>query len=85
MTALFDIVKERSRQQEVEGFEDSHDAQYTDDELVTAAVCYALDSTGELPQSWPWDSKWWKPTDRRRNLVKAAALIAAEIDRMDND
>lgn len=26
---------------------------------------------------------WWKPGNRRRCLVKAGALIAAEIDRMD--
>lgn len=33
---------------------------------------------------WPWDKKWWKPTpdDRIRELVKAGALIAAEIDRL---
>jgi hypothetical protein len=32
---------------------------------------------------WPWDDKWWKPSDDPvRNLVKAGALIAAEIDRI---
>ncbi|MFA5300246.1 MAG: hypothetical protein WC389_18820 [Lutibacter sp.] len=33
---------------------------------------------------WPWDGKWWKPTpdDPVRQLVKAGALIAAEIDRI---
>jgi hypothetical protein len=33
---------------------------------------------------WPWDGKWWKPTpdDPIRQLVKAGALIAAEIDRL---
>lgn len=34
-------------------------------------------------QIWPWDRLWWKPTDRRRDLVKAAALILAEIERLD--
>ena len=32
---------------------------------------------------WPWDGKWWKPTAPRRDLVKAAALILAEIERLD--
>jgi hypothetical protein len=32
---------------------------------------------------WPWDGKWWKPTTARRDLVKAAALIVAEIERLD--
>lgn len=33
---------------------------------------------------WPWERKWWRPTPRRRvrELVKAGALIAAEIDRL---
>lgn len=32
---------------------------------------------------WPWGEGWWKPTDRRRDLVKAGALIVAEIERLD--
>ena len=32
---------------------------------------------------WPWDRKWWKPTNRRQDLVKAGALIVAEIERLD--
>lgn len=32
---------------------------------------------------WPWQSQWWKPKDRRSNLVRAAALIVAEIERLD--
>lgn len=33
---------------------------------------------------WSWDEQWWKPSpeDRVRELVKAGALIAAEIDRL---
>lgn len=32
---------------------------------------------------WPWHPDWWKPSDDPiRNLVKAGALIAAEIDRL---
>jgi hypothetical protein len=36
-----------------------------------------------LPDNWPddWDEKYWKPTRPVRDLVKAGALIAAEIDR----
>jgi len=32
---------------------------------------------------WPWSGQWWKPTTARRDLVKAAALIVAEIERLD--
>lgn len=32
---------------------------------------------------WPWEDDAWKPSDDPiRNLVKAGALIAAEIDRL---
>lgn len=32
---------------------------------------------------WPWADEWWKPSDDPiRNLAKAGALIAAEIDRL---
>jgi len=37
-----------------------------------------------VPCDWPWEPQSWKPTpnDRVRELVKAGALIAAEIDRL---
>ena len=33
---------------------------------------------------WPFSKEWWKPDyqDPVRNLIKAGALIAAEIDRL---
>lgn len=35
---------------------------------------------------WPWSLEWWKPSpdNRIRELQKAGALIAAEIDRLIN-
>jgi len=37
----------------------------------------------ELPSDeWPWGDKFWNPQNPLRDLVKAAALIAAEIDRL---
>lgn len=39
--------------------------------------------TAPMPETWPWDRSWWKPRDPRRNLVRAAALIVAEIERLD--
>lgn len=32
---------------------------------------------------WPWSRAWWKPASRRRCLIKAGALILAEIERID--
>lgn len=37
----------------------------------------------ERPRLWPWSYRRWKPSDRRRNLIKAGALILAEIERLD--
>ena len=87
--AAIDVLAERQRQQSVEGWTPEHDDQYEDGELVDAAACYAQDSSlwdcaGEPPCDWPWPDEWWKPTnDMRRNLIKAGALILAEIERRD--
>lgn len=86
------IAAERRRQLEIEGWSDLHDAQHTNFELSDAAVSYAISGyggpyshprTGFPPETWPWDADWWKPSpDPIRNLVRAGALIAAEIDRL---
>jgi hypothetical protein len=31
---------------------------------------------------WPFPSKWWKPKSELQDLIRAGALIAAEIDRI---
>jgi len=36
----------------------------------------------EQPDSWPWEEKDWKPKDPISDLIKAGALIASEIDRL---
>lgn len=80
--AARDVLAERRRQVSAEGWTPEHDDQHKTGELAKAATCYA--SVYPLAASyWPWDLKWWKPSDRRRNLVKAAALILAEIERLD--
>lgn len=40
-------------------------------------------SAGCPSPPWPWSREWWKPKDPRRDLVRAAALIVAEIERLD--
>ena len=36
-----------------------------------------------IPKRWPWAVEWYKPKDRRRDLIRAAALLVAEIERLD--
>lgn len=92
--AWFDVQAERRRQVEAEGFDASHDDIATRGQIARAAGCYALHAGGigtQWPAGvgngsalfWPWDKEWWKPKSARENLVRAAALILAEIERLD--
>lgn len=87
------IAHERQRQIVVEGWTPEHDDEHVAGELLVAAKAYieaALNANEahsveyEMPPfDWPWHSSWWKPADDPiRNLEKAGALIAAEIDRL---
>ena len=85
--AVLDVAAERRRQIEAEGWTPEHDDEHSVGELAKAAACYVLVSAGFNPDAtinvWPWHRLWWKPSDKRRNLVKAGALILAEIERLD--
>lgn len=92
------ITLERKRQIEKKGFTSEHDDKHVNGELSAAAGSYtALASIQTNRQVhmqvkpsemdphplWPWDESTWKPSDDVvRNLVRAGALIAAEIDRV---
>lgn len=80
------IVAERERQVTTEGYTPEHDASMPPGELGRAGVCYARGALDEYvtsapPPEWPWDVEWWKPKSHQRDLIRAGALIAAEIDR----
>ena len=90
--ALSIIGEERDRQVNRLGWTPEHDDEHTNGELVRAAACYALPPASYVrsghigkPSLWPWDMAWWKPTpeDRITELVKAGALIVAELERLD--
>lgn len=97
--ALRDVVAERQRQVSVEGWTPEHDDQHWENEMARAAECYVSHYRGrgwtydesapsvycdeEAPNAWPWDEQWWKPKNPRRDLVRAAALLIAEIERLD--
>lgn len=91
--ALDLIAAERERQKSGEGWTAEHDDAHTDGSLAHAAAAYAM--PGDVRSMfdefggnalWPesWGIEWFKPTphDRVRELVKAGALIVAEIERL---
>jgi hypothetical protein len=81
------IAEERQRQITKEGWTTEHDSEHDYHELARAAACYAVPAQFRHIKLWPFHMKWWKPTpnDRIRELVKAGALIAAEIDRLNSE
>lgn len=92
--AVLDVAAERRRQIEVEGWTPEHDDQHGDQSMSIAAACYALADmraalsvqTVRVDGLWSWTGwalSWFKPKDRRSNLVRAAALLLAEIERLD--
>jgi hypothetical protein len=85
-----DVLIERRRQVEVEGRTPEHDDKYAQGDLAEAAGTYALHAYDAAtldgtPAWWPWEAKWFKLGTPRRNLVKAGALILAEIERLDRE
>jgi len=109
--AAADVLAERRRQVEAEGWTPEHDDQHSDGELAQAAAVYAHPLAIKLVEPiaarerrddpWPWHDSadvsggrgdcpcwgwvraWFKPRTRRRDLVRAAALLLAEIERLD--
>ncbi|VGH91136.1 hypothetical protein [Klebsiella pneumoniae] len=81
--AINDVIAERQRQLTVKGFSTEQDDTYVGFQLSAAAICYI--EPMEAENYWPadWYDDRFKPTDTRRNLIKAAALIIAEIERLD--
>lgn len=87
--AATDVLAERRRQVEAEGWTPEHDDEHARGEIALAAACYALSAVGVRGgdnaqlRFWPWDDDWWRPSTPRRDLIKAGALILAEIERLD--
>lgn len=100
-----EVLAERQRQIDAEGYDASHDDDHSPEDIVRAGLTYALlslahpDHRGDVSIGlnsggvkinwkdhakllWPWvDGP--KPKNMRRDLVRAAALLIAAVDRMD--
>lgn len=95
ITGIEMIIKERLRQLQEEGWTPEHDDTWREGELANSAAAYAMtyemrDYLGHhnLETIFSFRSEWWKPArndsydERKKELAKAGALIAAEIDRL---
>lgn len=91
-SAAREVLTERIRQIMVEGYTTEQDDQYTTGQLADAASAYAAWArTWNLPYAqcthtpalWPWAPETWKPQSQRQMLIKAGALILAELERLD--
>ncbi|MFJ5319221.1 hypothetical protein [Pectobacterium versatile] len=95
-SAMKDVIAERQRQISAEGWTPEHDDdEHSMGELALAGSCYAYAAGCLFPggglgyhewpslKFWPWGEECWKPSNPRRDLVKAGALILAEIERLD--
>lgn len=94
--AARDVLAERQRQISAKGYDHAHDDEHVNEEISAMAAFYAMpegarawdatstgygDTLGEamIPHRWFMPS----PCERRRELVKAGALVLAEIERLD--
>lgn len=91
LTAEGAIAAERRRQIEVEGWTPEHDDEHDDGQLLRAGMIYLhwgtelgapWDAGAGAPMTWPWAPEWFKPKDRRANLIRAGALFLAERQRL---
>lgn len=92
---VFVIDAERRRQLYQEGYDSRHDREHVRGELADGAAVYAMTEESlkkymlwspnpDVPSLWPFEEAMYKPTpnNRVRQLAKAGAMIAAEIDRL---
>lgn len=84
-----EVLDERRRQVYPEGYSTEHDDDHEEGDLAAAAACYAIYPHmivyPNQEKVWPWGGKDGEPKihERRRSLVIAAALLVAEIERLD--
>jgi hypothetical protein len=90
--AMLDVIGERVRQVTDLGYTADHDDVHADGSLSEAAAVFVLNAYGYSTHTFgygslnvwdAWGVAWFKPKSLRRDLVRAAALIIADIERID--
>lgn len=97
LSATADLVLFERAKQVAMGHDAKHDDLHTLGQLITGAICYAqiahiqVTSAKPLPDAfkhreWPWDPKSFRlEQDPVGNLVKAAAMLIAEAERISRE
>ncbi len=88
VNAVFDVLKERRRQIFDKGYDAAHDDTHTLGQLAQAAIALAAATTVsktarcDIEFYWPFDEPMVRASPRD-DLVRATALLIAEIERLD--
>jgi len=93
MTVLDEIAAKRQHQIS-KGYDAAHDDQHAGGEIALGAAAYAMSAAKHpgpgktqtpvwVPPVWPWDREQFSPREPRDDLIDAAAMIVAEIERLD--
>lgn len=90
-----EVICERDRQIQGEGFSREHDDRHKPGELARCGAAHAYWAAQErgamkplrsyLRFLWPWPLDLFKPKPARRALVVACAFLVAEIEKIDRE
>lgn len=83
--STYDVLAERNRQLTAEGYSEAHDDKHISGQIAMGAAAYLAASTGHFAQAnsmWPWEHRYFKSHGDERDLVKAGAMVLAELDRI---
>jgi hypothetical protein len=92
--SLISEIACRRRFQIAKGYDAAHDDKHVNGEIALAAAAYCLSAAQHpgkgirqtptwVPPAWPWHREQFDFVDARSSLLDAAAMIIAEIERLD--
>ena len=90
--SIYDELREERAHQVELGYDDEHDDQHCGGQLCTAASCYAdaaaalelgLEVSSNIEFRWPFQEGYRTFASSRTYMLKAAAMLIADIERYD--
>lgn len=98
MKTAIDLIQEECDRQVYEhNYTADHDDKLVNGELALAAMCYLIpldrdeivfetmgdtQSVSIIDEFWPWSGDSFKYKDQKTNLIRAAAMLQKELDRI---